>query len=183
MENILLNEEERKNAELIINTIKNYEDGDESLEDSVVEIIRRIYKFTKYTKKIEKRYRRIIQFYKITSRLLGASSKDIEEIYESVEENYSFYVSSAETLKKYLDVGFETDEFPDLEAAYLLTIYLTNIEFNINDYLKEISQIDLSVHSGYAYSSPRSSDEKCEERTRIVRKLVDSINSLGKSHD
>lgn len=177
MEDVLLTKEEQDAVSLIIDTIRKFEAGDESLEDDIIDIIRGILKFSKYSKRIKLQYKIIILFYHTISKINHFSDSVIEDSYSSVVNYYTLYCSSCEVLKKYLSVGFKTDEFPDLEAAYLLTIYLTNLEYNINDYLKEISSYEDSIAGGYSYYGHPKLKDKCEERAEVVKKLVSAISS------
>ncbi len=138
----ILTEEEKQAMDSVIDAIRKYEAGDTSYEQDMLDVISGIWNYVKYSKIIKRRYRWIITFYKTISKILKSNEESILEDYKSIDEYYSFYCSSVDTLKQYLEIGFKTDEYPDLEAAYLLTIYLSNLEHNMNDYLNEISSIE-----------------------------------------
>lgn len=183
MKDELLTEEEKEAYALVINTIKSFEAGDESLEDDILCVIEGIYKFLHFSKKIEIRYKAIITFYKTISRVMFGDDALLQDAYKSVDENYSFYTSARRVLKRYMDVGEKTDNYPDLEAAYTLTIYLTLLEYNMNDYLNEVSLYESSLKGHYNYFGKPYLKDHCEERKEIVKKLVDSINPDGEYYE
>lgn len=175
MEDTILDDDVKKDAELVLSTIRKYEEGDLSLEDDVVDIIGGLWDYTKYSKKVRLQYKFIIMLYKSISLFKNINESIIKEAYASVDSYYELYVSSSEELKRYLNNGFKTGDFPDLEAAYLLTIYLSSIITNINDYLSEINSMEKSIYGGYNYFGNKNITLSCEQREEKVKKLVDSI--------
>lgn len=179
MDELLTEEKQFETKEKIL-LIQRYEAGDESLLDEMIDILTDIYDYIKENNKIIRHYTLAILFSKLTSRLVYGNLDITPHLYELCDDTFAYYKESIRILKEYLDTGFKTNEFPDLEAAYLLTFYLTGLLYNINDYLKEIRSIENAYSKSYDYSGKTKIYTNCDERRGKVKSLVDAISPNNK---
>ena len=170
----IIAEDEKELVKIVLNAINDFENGDDSRYDDILYIIKGINNSKKkmnHTLFVEKI---IVSLSKTLSNLYGLTDKTAK-MYSTCNAYLEYYQECINTLSKYLEVGKKTGDYPDLQAAYLLTLYLTFIIENINDYLDEIKQIEKSSLSSYSYSGNPNIDKKCEERKEKVAALVNSI--------
>lgn len=173
MEDVLTKEEQEEVARKI-DVIRAYEAGDESLVDDVIDIIIEIDDYISYAKKEVKTYKRYLFYYKAAFFFTSNGDIDEKKLLESANSTLSLYFECLEILKRYLKTGNKTDNFPDLEAAYLLTIYLSALLLNVADYFEEINTRKSAISFGYSYANDYLED-KCEERRNMVRTLAAAI--------
>lgn len=172
----VLTEEENQQLIKDLTLIEKYEAGDESLLDDMIDLLSYIYEYTKASSKIIRKYNFSIMFSKIISKLGYGELEVTSPLYDLCDENFAYYKECIRILKTYLDRGFKTEEFPDLEAAYLLHIYLNGLLFNMNDYLSEIRAYENAYDKSYTYFGKKSIYPTCDERRNKVKALIDAIS-------
>ena len=170
----IVNENEKELVAVVLDAINAFENGDDSRYDDIIDIIKGIKNSTRqmnYNLFIE---RIIISLSKRVSKLYGITP-ETEKMYSQCDNYLDYYQECINILSEYLEVGKKTGNYPDLQAAYLLTLYVTFIIENITDYLDEIKQIEKSSLSSYSYSGNPNIDKTCEERKEKVEKLAYAI--------
>ena len=168
--------EEQQIIAASIEKIRKYEAGDNSLEDEILSIIGEIWDFSKITNRVIRLYKKGIRDYKKSTKLLNVENICVSELYKNVDEYLEYYKECAKKIKRYIKIGFKTGEFPDLEAAYLLTFSLKDFQDNINDCLDEISSIENYQWGIFSSVTDSNLKENCIERHERVRKLVEIIS-------
>lgn len=169
----VLTKEQQEEVARKIECIRAYEAGDETLVDAVIDIIIEIDDYTHYAKKEVRVHKRYLFYYKAAAFFMPGNF-DEKKLLQSVDSTLALYFECIDILKKYIKVGNATDNFPDLEAAYLLTIYLSALLLNVADYFEEINTMKNAEAFGYAYSN-NYLEQKCEERRSMVKTLALAI--------
>ncbi len=177
MENIDL----KKGIDIVLECIRDYEDGNQEREEEVIDIIRAIYKYHKYAKKSQIRTKFVILYNHLLTMMTNPGLTQTEE-YQTLkklsESDLEYYKEVSKKLHDYILLGLETDSFPDLEAAYLLTVSLSDILISIIEYLTEIVRLSKQDFIGYEYTSNSRAIENGKKRKLTVSNLV-SIISKG----
>ena len=168
--------EEQQIIAASIEKIRKYEAGDNSLEDEILSIIGEIWDFSKITNRVIRLYKKGIRDYKKSTKLLNVENICVSELYKNIDEYLEYYKECAKKIKRFIKIGFKTGEFPDLEAAYLLTFSLKDFQDNINDCLDEISSIENYQRVIFSSVTDSNLKENCIERHERVRKLVEIIS-------
>ena len=175
----LLGEDERKQVEFILECIKAFEDGDDDYYDAIITIIKGIKHFYHKTNYIVAKEKLVIAYSRLATKIIIRKSDILNNLHSGCDDYLDYYKECANVLSEYLRVGAKTGDYPDLEAAYLLTIHLSGIQDNINDYLREIRNIIKSYICGYEYYHNPATPKKCEERKEMVATLVNSIKKTS----
>lgn len=90
-----------------------------------------------------------------------------------------YYLESSKKLEEYVKICSKTQEFPDLEAAYILTIKLSLILENIMDYTKEIRLMEKASTGLFTYYPSDNLETKVEANRRDVELLVKTLELRG----
>lgn len=175
----LLGEEEREQVNLVLECIKAFEDGDDDYYDAIITIIKGIKNFCWKTNYIVAKEKLIIAYSKLTTKIIVRKSYILNNLHSVCDAYLEYYKECTDLLTEYLSVGAKTGDYPDLEAAYLLTIHLSGIQENINDYLGEIRNIIRSYICGYEYYRNTAIPKRCEKRKETVVALVNSIKKTS----
>lgn len=178
----LLTEEEKLNVKEILDCIKKFENGDDSYYNDIITIIKGIKHFNIHAKSIYLKFSFIVYCTKIKSNMLDAmfSKEEINEktaLFQACYEDLENYNNANKKLTKYLALGHKTGNYPDLEAAYLLTIYLSNYLYNIQDYLKEIKLSDKYTTEFLTYVPNQKVLKNCLTRKKTPTKLCSALDN------
>lgn len=159
----------------ILYYIEEYENGNDEYYDAILEIVKAIKGYYGVAKRKYTRTKLILAISKLTTHITNSYLKD-ERIYQTLIDNcYSdleYYLESSKKLEKYTEVCSKKNEYPDLEAAYILTIKLSLILENIMAYLKEIRLIEKSSTGLFVYYPSDNLETKAEENRKEVDTLV-----------
>lgn len=166
----------------ILYYIEEYENGNDGYYDAIIEIIKAIKAYQKTAKKNYKRTKIVLSVSKLATLVTNSYLKD-ERVYQQMMDNcYSdleYYLESSKKLEEYVKICSKTQEFPDLEAAYILTIKLSLILENIMDYTKEIRLMEKASTGLFTYYPSDNLETKAEANRRDVELLVKTLELRG----
>lgn len=162
----------------ILYYIEEYEKGNEEYYDAIIEIVRAIKNYNTTAKKNYKRTKIILAISKIATLVTNPNLKD-ERVYQRIVENsyndLKYYLESSNKLEKYINICLKTNEFPDLEAAYILTIKLSLILDNIMAYIHEMRLMEKSSTGLFIYYPSDTLESQAEANRHDVDTLVKAL--------
>lgn len=162
--------------------IDEYEKGNEEYYDAIIEIINAIKDYKKTAKKNYVRTKAILAVSKMATRVAAANLQD-ERIYQQMMNNcyddIEYYYECSKKLEEYVNICLKTKEFPDLQAAYILTVKLSLILDNVMGYLKEIRMMEKSSTGLFTYYPSDNVEKKAEDNRRDVAMLVRVLELRG----
>lgn len=166
----------------ILYYIEEYEKGNDEYYDAILEIINAIKDYHNTAKKNYKRTKLVLAVSKIATTVTNSYLKD-ERVYQRLMENcyadLEYYLSASKKLEEYVQACLKTNEFPDLEAAYILTIKLSLILENIMAYTKEIRLMEKASTGLFVYYPSDNLEPKAEANREEVDILVKTLELRG----
>lgn len=166
----------------ILYYIEEYEKGNDEYYDAIIEIIKAIKDYHNTAKRNYKRTKFILAFSKIATNVTNSYLKD-ERVYQRLMDNcykdLDYYFEASKKLENYVKLCSKTNEFPDLEAAYILTIKLSLILENIMAYTKEIRLMEKSSMGLFVYHPSDNLETKAEANRQEVDLLVKTLELRG----
>ena len=166
----------------ILYYIEEYEQGNEEYYDAIVEIVKAIKSYHTTAKRNYKRTKIILAVSKVATHVTSSYLKD-ERVYQKLINNcytdLEYYLSASKKLDDYVNICLKTNEFPDLEAAYILTIKLSLILENIMAYMKEIRSMEKASTSLFVYYPSDNLENKAKANRQEVDILVKTLELRG----
>ena len=171
----------------IVDSINDYVNGNDNEENYkvILEVVDSLHEYIKLTKKNKLR----ASFVFIVSRIATYVASPLlvkEDFYKnlikSCKTEYDFYLESVKRLKEYVKECESKGEYPNLEAAYLLTINLSLLFSACMKYTSYIRTLESCYNSGIAFEAninSNGSTEK-EEVKRLVMLTDAAIEELRK---
>lgn len=166
----------------ILYYIQEYENGNDEYYDAIIEIIKAIKSYHHTAKRKYTRTKLILAFSKLATYVTNSYLKN-ERVYQRLIDNcYSdleYYLESSKKLEEYTKACSKAKEYPDLEAAYILTIKLSLILENIMAYLKEIRLMEKASTGLFVYYPSDTLETKAEANREEVSALVKVLELRG----
>lgn len=154
MPNDLNDLEIQKEIQKILYYIEEFENGNDDYLEEMYVIIEALKDYTKYGKKSYMKAKFILLISKLTTFITDSNIMETDYYKELVgycNEDIEFYLDSVNKLKEYNRLCKRTGDYPDLEAAYILTIKLSNILENFYAYIHEIRMIEKANSGMFSY--------------------------------
>lgn len=166
----------------ILYYIEEYENGNDEYYDAIIEIIKAIKSYYSTAKRKYTRTKLILSVSKLATHVTNSYLKN-ERVYQRLIDNcyadLEYYLESSKKLEEYANACSKTNEYPDLEAAYILTIKLSLILENIMVYLKEIRLMEKASTGLFVYYPSDTLETKAEANREEVSALVKVLELRG----
>lgn len=175
MENSLTELEIQKEIQKILYVIEEFENGNDEYLEDVIEVVNSIKDYTHRTKSFYLKYKFILLVSKFVTLIYAfnlLSDNSYQHLDEYCHADLDYYMEASKHLSKYIKICSRNENYPDLEAAYLLTIKLSNILSNISLYLNEIRSLERSNNSMYRFISNKDFKYIREKSNGEVESLV-----------
>lgn len=164
-----------KDVKKIVDSINDYVNGKDTEENYkvILSVVEGLHEYIKLTKQNKLRAAFVFLVSKvatlITSPLL--LKEDLyKEVISSCKIDYEFYLESVERLKNYVDECESRGEYPDLDAAYLLSINLSLVFRACMNYMGYIRTLENCYKNGITFQTNVESNGKQEKEE--VKKLL-----------
>ncbi|MCH5167653.1 MAG: hypothetical protein J1F35_07190 [Erysipelotrichales bacterium] len=170
-----LTEEQQQNVQEVIISIKAFEEGNLDFYDDMILIIEQIKNYKNKMRFYTTFYKLLLNYSRFKYKLQGLVNNDLEELYSSCISDLSFFKECEKIIGKYLSIGEKSGNYPDLEAAYLLTIHLSGLLHCFNDYLDEINTLAKNQVLEFGYTGDSKALKRREERMTTIATLANAI--------
>lgn len=166
----------------ILYYIEEYEQGNDEYYEAILEIVKAIKGYYNTAKRKYTRVKVILAVSKLATHITNSYLKD-DRVYQRLIENcyvdLEYYLESSKKLEEYAKYCSKVGQYPDLEAAYILTIKLSLILENIMSYLKEIRLMEKSSTGLFVYYPSDNLEEKADANRNEVDALVKVLELRG----
>lgn len=102
-------------------------------------------------------------------------SSEYQELHSYYQSDLAFYLEAATQLKRYIKKCQKTGDVDHLDSAYLMSISLSTVLYNLSCYVDEINKITGDMMGNFAYAS------KTEELRERASKDIEEIKKLMKN--
>ncbi len=174
----------------IVDSINDYVNGNDSEENYniILDVVDSLHEYIKLTKKNKMRAMFVFLISRIATYIdspLLVQEDLYKELIKSCKTEYDFYLESVKKLKEYVKECKSRGEYPNLDAAYLLTINLSLVFSSCMKYTSYIRTLESCYNSGIAFEAninSNGSTEK-EEVKRLIMRTDSAIEELRKRED
>lgn len=170
-----LTEEDRANIKVVIDCIRDFEAGNDERYEEVESIIEEMINFSLDFKKYLRKMRLIMYIPMIVAKVMRCPEDTVKSALVKCNNEYDFVVECYKELRAYLIRGSKSGDYPDLEAAYLFSIYLNEIFNNIEVYIEQIESTMNAYLSDYSYTVGTKKEEEISENHKTMERLLEAI--------
>lgn len=166
-----------------LSIISDYYNGKESNYDKIVQIINELHN---YIKTIKMSIINAQITLKISENCTNKfypeliNTTNYQNIINQIKNNIDQLKISYRCLEKYLILGEKNNQYPDLDAAYLLSINLSLLIDNIMENIKVIRLYEKSLKSGFEVNNItcNSNELKINELTNILNNTIKNVRRI-----
>lgn len=177
--------EMEKEIKDIVDSINDYINGNDTEENYkvILNVVDGLHEYIKLTKKNKLRATFIFLVSKIATFITTPflMREDIyKEIVSSCKMDYEFYLESVDKLKEYVDECEANGEYPDLDAAYLLSINLSLVFRACMKYMGYIRTLESCYKNDIAFqmnieSNGRQEKDEVKKLTMITNSAIEEL--------
>lgn len=176
-----------KEIKEIVDSINDYVDGNDSEEnyEVILSVVDGLHEYIKLTKKNKLRATVVFLVSKVAT-FISSPALMKEDLYKDVisscKMDYDFYLESVERLKNYVNECDARGEYPDLDAAYLLSINLSLVFRACMRYVDYVRTLENCYRNDVAFQTDiKNSAFKEKEEVKKLLMITDSaIEELKK---
>lgn len=166
-----------------LSIISDYYNGKESNYDKIVQIINELHN---YIKTIKMSIINAQITLKISENCTNKfypeliNTTNYQNIINQIKNNIDQLKISYRCLEKYLILGEKNNQYPDLYAAYLLSINLSLLIDNIMENIKVIRLYEKSLQSGFEVNNItcNSNELNINELTNILNNTIKNVRRI-----
>lgn len=177
-----MDSELQQEIQKIIFYIEEFENGNDEYYYDMLEIIKALESYVRHAKCFYLKGKLIYIYSKIIT-FITANSILTDDFYNKLDneskENLRLYIDSVNTLNNYNKICKKTGDYGNLDAAYLLTIKLSQVLANFFGYLSEIRTLENSTNSMFAYIPGTRKYENYNNTNEEVKILVKAIKEVN----
>ncbi len=166
----------------ILGKINEFNNGNDELVYEIEKVLDGVIKYAHNTTSNYIKFKLIELYLDLSLMIVNKKVRQSEEyqtIHQYYQDDLAFFLKAASSLKKYVKKCQKSGDVDDLDAAYLMTIYLSYILSNLSDYVEEIKKITGNLVGSFYYRP----DAKLRERTNLdieeIKKLMKMIEKEG----
>ena len=171
----------------IVASINDYINGNDTEEnyEVIINVVDGLHEYIKLTKKNKLRATFVFLVSRLATLITSPSlmKEDLyREIMSSCRMDYEFYLEAIERLKRYVDECESKGEYPNLDAAYLLSINISLLFRACLNYTGYIRTLENCYKNDIAFQINIENNGKCEkEEVKRLLMITDSaIEELKK---
>ena len=174
----------------IVDSIKDYMDGNDTEEnyEVILDAVDGLHDYIKLTKKNKMRATFVFLVSKVAT-LVTTPLLMKEDLYKEVMDqqktDYDFYLESVERLKSYVNECEAKGEYPDLDAAYLLSVNISLVFRACMKYLGYIRTLENCYRNNIVFQTDIKSNglKEKEEVKKLLMITSSAIEELKKGED
>lgn len=168
-----------------VDAINDYMNGNDTEENYrvIINVVDGLHEYIKLTKKNKLRATFVFLISKVAT-FMTVPSLLKESVYKSVitscKIDYEFYIDSVNKLKNYVDECEEKGEYPDLDAAYLLSINLSLVFRACMKYVAHIRTLESCYKNDYTFQiniedNGRREKDEVKKLTMITDSAIEEL--------
>lgn len=141
---MILSEEEEKEINSVLKIIHDFNNGEDELVDEVIEIFVEVKKYTKNAYLNYLKFLFLEKFLDMQITFINNQIKTNEDyalVFSYCKDDLKFYFKTVKNLKIYIKKWQKSGDVDNLDVAFLVSIYLSDILENISEYFDEIAKI------------------------------------------
>lgn len=161
----------------IVEKIKEFNEGNDSLVYHVETVLNYVSRNANNTTKNYLKFRLMELYLDLSLMFVNNAirkSSEYQELHSYYQSDLAFYLEAATQLKRYIKKCQKTGDVDHLDSAYLMSISLSTVLYNLSCYMDEINKITGDMMGNFAYTS------KTEELRERTSKDIEDIKKLMK---
>lgn len=165
----------------VLKNINDFNNGNDELVYEVEEVVKGIKQYTNVATSNYLKLNFLVIKLDISMRIIDNQISKCEEyqrLLQYCKDDLAFYFEVVKILKRYIKKCQQTGDVDNLDSAYLITTYLTDILTNVTDYFNEISKVTGHLVGQFYYGGDQNIREKAIMNIEITKQLMKNIEEV-----
>lgn len=175
------NIEDEINSVLAI--INDFNNGNDELVYEVEKVVKGVREYTNIAASKYLKFNLLVIYLDISTRVINnqiSKNEEYRRLLQYCKDELAFYFENAKKLKRYIKKCQQTGDIDNLDSAYLITIYLSDILTNVTDYFNEISKVIGNLFGQFYYGGNQDIREKANINIEVIKQLMKNLEEEGK---